>query len=105
MALGLSAPGWFDNTWSVSAPGDSTVAGQTANTVNGNDQWSGFWQGLVGYAIQRDQNKQAAKAQASVAAAAVTPVYVSQPAAQTNFLPVVLIGVAVVGVVLLATRK
>ncbi len=107
----LSAPTWFDTTWDVSAPGDDTVAGQTANTSKGTDSWSGFWQGLaqtaVGYAVQRDQAKLGIQA---TAAANPAPVYV-QPApaggmgGMGNMVPLLLVGAAVVGVVLLATRK
>lgn len=103
----LTAPTWFDTTWDTTAPGDETVLGQTSNTNKGTDGWSGFWQGLaqtaVGYAVQRDQAQLGIQA---TQAANPAPVYITPPAAsQNNMLPMLLIGAAVVGVVLLATRK
>lgn len=104
----LTGPTFFDTTWDVRAPGDETVAGQTADTTKGTDSWSGFWQGLgqsvIGYAIQRDQAKLGVQAQA---AANPQPIYVTAPQSggMGNMVPLILVGAAVVGVVLLATRK
>lgn len=104
----LTSPTFFDTTWDTTAPGDETVLGQTSNTNKGTDGWSGFWQGLaqtaVGYAVQRDQTKLGIQA---TQAANPNPVYLTQPQASGmgNMVPMLLIGAAVVGVVLLATRK
>lgn len=81
----------WDTTTSVFAPGDNTVAGQTAAVATGNDSWGGVWDKigapLLNYAIQRDAAKQGLTATPANNAQAL-PMYQAQAA--TGIPPVAL---------------
>lgn len=105
MSYGLQAPatGWWGNSGSydVSAPGDNTTAGQTADNAKGGDAWGDFWKSTIStvtsYAIARDAAKSGLAAQNSGGAMPgyQAPVYAPaprQPEPLGGLLPLLIVG-------------
>lgn len=79
---GLTAPNWLDNTWSTVSGGGSDVATVSADNSNGSNSWGGFFQNLIGGAVQYAVQKDAAKNNLQFGGATQQPVqYVQAPAA------------------------